>query len=280
MAIAAIVKVWVRSAGVASVAALAFTAVSWGAALADETSPANPDAGSGTSWHEKTAVDVEPSGENWIGAEGYRRVAALYSGITYAPFTNLRQDGFRLRFVSGESIYKYAGARYDPVSDNAIWQRFTGFGRFIDAMAGWQWSHQNTTIKAFAGYEYQSNIIGPHDPELKIQGTARGAKGALEIWHNWTSNTWTSLDLSGAHANSSYSAQTRTGLRFEAFGDPGWSFGPEFAQTGNTQTTLRRAGLFIRFEELGYEFTISSGVATATNNLPSGYFTGQYLRRF
>ena len=268
---------------IATVAAWAMLAAIPVALAESPPATANADAtasDSGTSWHEKTEVDVEGAGESWIGVEAYRRAVSAYSGATSAPFNNLRQDGFRLRVVAGNSLYNYTSGRYDPVSDNNVWVRYRGLGRFIDVLPGWQFSGGETTVKAFIGYDYQSNIVGPYDPDLKIQRTASGVKGALEIWQNWTPKTWSSVDLSVARANITYSAQVRSGVRFEAFGTAGWSIGPEFAQVGNTQTTLRRAGLLLRYEDLGYEFTISGGVARSNNDVPTGYVNAQYLRRF
>lgn len=91
---------------------------------AEGTTP--PDNGS---WHEKTAVDVEPSAENWIGFEGYPRVASLYAGATWSPLNNLRQDGLRLRVVIGGSDYRYGGHRFNADLDQSIWQKFVEIGR-------------------------------------------------------------------------------------------------------------------------------------------------------
>lgn len=229
-----------------------------------------------TSWHEKTTTDAEPSFESWIGAEGYRRVASLYSGITWSPFTNLRQDGLRLRVVSGLSTYRYAGWRFDPALAANSWQQFAGKARFLDLMAGWQFSHQGTTVKAFIGYEQQSHLIAPFDPETLIQGAASGIKGTLEIWQNWTPALWSSLDVSLARAHASYDVKLRTGWRT----DENWSFGPEISLVGHSESSLQRAGVFGRYENLQHEFTISAGVSAAKGDTPSGYAAAQYLRRF
>jgi len=229
-----------------------------------------------SSWHEKTSVDAEPAFESWIGVEGYRHVTSLYSGITWSPFSNLRQDGLRLRLVSGISTYRYAGWRYDPALGANSWQQFSGSARFLDLMAGWQFSHQGTTVKAFIGYEQQSHLIAPFDPDTLIQGGASGIKGALEIWQNWTPTLWSSLDVSMARAHATYDVKLRTGWRTDA----NWSFGPEISVVGHSESSLQRAGLFGRYENLEHEFTISAGVSAARGNTPSGYGAAQYLRRF
>ncbi len=236
------------------------------------------DAAEATSWHAKTATEVEPSLESWMGGEGFRRVASLYSGATWSPVGNLRQDGPRLRVIGGESLYRYGGNRYDPALDNVRWVPFTGLSQFADVLAGWQASFGATTLKAFAGWTWSNHRIGPYDPTTRIQGTATGAKGVVEIWHNWSPQLWTSLDLTAASrsAHSAYSAQLRTGWRTSGQ----WSVGPELAITGHSETTLQRAGLFMRFDNSIDEVTLSGGALRARGDQPSAYATMQYLRRY
>ena len=246
-----------------------------------------------TSWHEKTDVAPEPSLENWIGGDGFRRVASLYSGITWSPFGNLRQDGFRLRAITGQSVYRYSGNDFDPTTGNSVTSQFAGSGRFVDLLAGWQISTGNTTVKAFAGAALQSHIVAPYDPSTRIQGQARGAKGVVEIWHNWTSQAWSSLDLSMTTSYATMTAQLRSGWRIT---ETVLSMGPEAAitsyadvnDTTRTRTSIARVGLFVRYEDLVQEITISGGISRAmtqqasglTSDPPMGYGTLQYLRRF
>ena len=75
-----------------------------GVARAEEPAGNNPaataplfDDDEATSWHNKTAVEIEPAGEHWIGFEGYRRAASLYSGITWSPFADYGDCGQRIR---------------------------------------------------------------------------------------------------------------------------------------------------------------------------------------
>ena len=37
----------------------------------------------------------------WAGAEVFHQVWSLYAGGTYAPFGSVREDGFRVRAVTG-----------------------------------------------------------------------------------------------------------------------------------------------------------------------------------
>jgi hypothetical protein len=239
-----------------------------------EENPA--DAPTNTSWHQKTSVDVEPSVENWTGYDGYRRVASLYGGATWAVGSNLRQDGLRLRIVNGGSVYSYGGYRNTAIAEDAVWTTFTGRAWFTDMLAGWQHSKGDSTVKVFAGWSWSNHLIGPSDSATRVQGRAKGVKAALEIWHNWTPRLWSSLDLSAAQPHRTFSAQLRTGWRI----DDAWSFGPEANVTGHAETTLQRAGLFLRREDLVGEFTISGGALRTRSGQSSGYGAAQYLRRF
>ncbi len=246
----------------------------WGGDAGSEAEAALPT-GLG-SWHRKTTIDIEPSAESWAGLDGYRRVASLYAGVTWSPFGNLRQDGPRVRILGGESFYKYGGRRYDSELDDSQWVAFTGRATFMEALAGWQISQGATTVKLFGGMTWTNHRIAPYDTATGVQGAAKGAKAALEVWHNWSPKLWTSLDVSAAQVHRTYAAQLRVGWRF----DPSWSAGPEASLIGHTEAALQRAGGFLRYESLGDEFTISGGHMRARGDIPSAYGTVQYLRRF
>jgi Cellulose biosynthesis protein BcsS len=228
------------------------------------------------SWHQKTSIDVEPSAESWAGVDAYRRVVSLYGGVTWSPLGNLRQDGPRLRIVGGQSFYGYGGRRYDDSLEQSTWVSFSGRATFVEALAGWQVSSGPTTLKLFGGVTGSSHQITPYDEATQVQGARKGAKAALEVWHNWAPNLWTSLDLTAARVHRMYSAQLRTGWRV----NPSWSLGPEASLTGHSEAALQRLGVFVRYESLGDEFTISGGHMRARGDIPSAYGTAQYLRRF
>jgi Cellulose biosynthesis protein BcsS len=243
---------------------------------ASDASTETTDAPENTSWHQKTSVDVEPSVENWAGYDGYRRVASLYGGATWAIGGNLRQNGLRLRLVNGGSAYSYSGYRNNAVAEDAVWTNFTGRAWFTDVLAGWQQAKGATTVKVFAGWSWSNHVIGPYDSATRVQGTAKGAKLAFEVWHNWSPQLWSSLDLAAAQPHRTFSAQLRTGWRV----DDAWSLGPEASMTGHAEATLQRAGVFVRREDLVGELTISAGVLRARGDQPTSYGTAQYLRRF
>jgi cellulose biosynthesis protein BcsS len=248
----------------------------------------------GETWREKTEVATEPAIESWSGAEAYRRTLSLYSGATYAPFGNLRQDGLRLRAVGGEDTYSYSGFRQvgttiTPGALANVYATFEGRGTFLDLLVGWQFSTASMTIKAFVGYDRTSNATAPLDPNLRLQALAYGAKAAVETWHNWAPRIWTSLDLSWTKANDAATAVMRTGVRTGTDTFPSFSVGPELAITSNTEGLLERVGLFVRYETLEGEVTVSGGASRTVSvgvlggldsGAPGAYVTAQVLSRF
>ena len=228
------------------------------------------------SWHQKTAIDVEPAVEFWVGVESYHTVRSLYAGATWAPFSNLRQDGFRLRAIGGGSNFRYAGVRLDPADETTSLQQFAGAARFGDVLAGWQWSKDTLTLKAFGGLQWELHKISPYDPLTRVQGRAFGPIGSIEAWNNWTPLLWTSLDLAGTRAFTSYNVLLRTGYRL----DEAWAVGPEASLIGHSETQLRRYGAFLRHETLADEATMSGGISETRHGDRTFYLSGQYLRRF
>jgi hypothetical protein len=228
------------------------------------------------SWHRKTVVAPEPSQETWVGAETFAEVWTLYTGATWSPFGSLRQDGWRLRTVGGGSQYRYAGLRYSIQQDAAVPVAFRGQGRFLDLLAGYQWSSGPLTVKVFAGVEVVEHVIAPYDVETLVQGKAKGAKGALEAWWNLGHRGWLALDVSAAQAYHAYSARLRGAARL---GD--WfSVGVEAQAIGHIETDLARKGAFFRFDDGRNEASIAVGRQTPRSGPSSTYGTVQWLVRY
>lgn len=235
------------------------------------------DGGGGEeAWDKEISVAFEPPREIWAGAEAFGRVLSLYTGSTYAPFGNLRQDGLRLRAVSAMSRFKYSGLRYDAGKGDAVPVDFSGASRTSDLFVGYQWSIGPATVKAFAGWEIAAHLISPFDPETLVQGRSQGPKGALEIWANIGDRGFASLDLSYARSFGAYSSRLRAGWRTTDT----LSLGPEASLIGHDESQMVRAGAFIRFDNGVDEISASAGWTKARGDEGTGYVTAQWLRRF
>lgn len=229
-----------------------------------------------TPWHQQTSVAFEPPREIWAGGEAFGRVWSLYTGSTYAPFGNLRQDGVRLRAVTTYSRFKYSGLRYDASRGDAVAVDFKGESRTSDLFVGYQASFGATTVKAFAGWEIAAHLITPLDPETLVQGRSSGPKGALELWTNFGERAWASLDLSYAKAFGAYSSRLRTGWR----ATDTLSFGPEASLIGHEEGRMVRAGAFVRFDNGVDELSASVGWSQSQGDEANAYITAQWLHRF
>ncbi len=246
------------------------------AAPADDVNGANDDDEAATPWYEGTTSAEEASRESWVGAEAFRRVWSLYTGSTDAPFSNLRQDGMRVRAVSAVSSYSYAGRRFDPASGVAIWQTFRGQARTVDMLAGYQWRTGDLTLKMFAGYQNTAIAIAPFDPETMVQGQKHGAKGALEIWYNISPRHWAALDVTAATSFRTYSHRLRVADRTFDY----VSLGVEAAAFGHQEGATLRAGAFARFDNGRHEISVAAGWSMPRGDVGHVYGSAQWLYRF
>jgi Cellulose biosynthesis protein BcsS len=252
------------------VATLAMSPAAW----ANEPEPYDDDDEIG--WSEGTTSRSEANKESWIGGEGFRQVMALYSGVTWAPLTNLRQDGLRIRMIGAQSYYRYTGYRYDAALNDSRPVAFKGAARTIDLLAGWQWSAGGLTTKVFAGYRVSDHRITPFDPETVVQGEATGFVAAVEAWYNVTDRLWTSLDVQVAAPHRTYSHKLRLGWR----ATPTLSLGAEGQLVGHVENRNTKIGAFVRFDDGLNEVTASGGTLMPDAGRQSPYATLQWLRRF
>src|SRR5262245_1834532 len=56
-----------------------------------------------------------PHLEIWSGGEGYAEVWSAYAGASWAPFGNVREDGFRVRLVLGTGGYDGGSVAFGDV---------------------------------------------------------------------------------------------------------------------------------------------------------------------
>lgn len=227
-------------------------------------------------WQQQTSVAFEPSREIWAGVETFQSVWSIYTGSTYAPFGNLRQDGLRLRAVTAMSRFRYSGLRYDAARGDAVAVDFKGTSRTTDLYTGYQLGLGDTTVKLFAGWEIAAHLISPLDPETIVQGRIAGPKAALEIWSNMGPNAWLALDISYAKAFGAYASRARLGWRATET----LSAGPEAAFIGHDESRMQRFGAFLRFDNGIDELSASAGWTKSQGDDGGAYVSAQWLRRF
>lgn len=251
-------------------------------ALACLIHPAHADDQSGN-----TVGDGDRHYEVWAGADAAENVWLLYSGTTLAPFSDIHQEGLRLRFVGGYGKYRYA------YTDSASGPKhFNGRSVFADALVGYLWRLDPLIVKLFGGVSHIDHQIRPVDPESKVQGPDFGAKAVAEFWYNIGELGFASVDLAWSQAHNTSSARARFGYRLM----PNFSIGPEAVLNLDRQGVHRidgedlnfkgatmdygRIGLFARSEWYGGELSASGGIVANSRDEPAVYGTMNWITQF
>ena len=222
----------------------------FGAPRADDSDGAKTD-------RSQSAIAPNPPRfEMWAGAQAFGQAWSLYSGVTTAPFSSIRQDGMRLRMVGGYGAYGYFGRRAVGAGSTTV--EFEGAAAFGDLLLGYQKQLGPVTVKAFAGLAAAEHQLTPDDPETAIRGSGVGGKVAIETWWSLSERTWTSLDVSWASLHDSYATRARLGWRLL----PALSAGLETGAAGNEECDIARVGGFLRVEWATGELSASGGVSS------------------
>lgn len=242
------------------------------AALLGHTAPANAN------------PELQSSGrEVWAGADVSSNVWLVYSGVTFAPWGGMHDEGFRFRAAGGYGEYEYSDRvpSLEP-GTTARAVQYHAETYFADFLVGYQKRLGELTAKAFLGVSTISHDISPTDEETIAIGDETGIKGVIELWLNIGQNAWGSLDLSWASAHNTRGARARLGYRVwpklsvgvegginvdaqgECRMDASTASGCRSAYDKNVDPSglldYARAGTFARYEWGTSEASISAGV--------------------
>lgn len=212
--------------------------------------------------------------ETWTGAEATQQSWSLYSGLTIAPFGDIRKPGVRLRSVAGYGRYRYRGNLL--INQKVEPTVFRGVVSFAEVLAGYQFSWGPLTTKLFAGYYMEVRNVLPRDPLSRSQGRTEGVKLALENWLDFGSHWWASLDGSWTSANSSYWSRVRLAYRLW----PKLSVGLEAGALGNIEFDAVRAGVLLRYELSNGEVSASGGITGDSAASTNPYAGIVWLQKF
>jgi len=156
-----------------------------------------------------------PSGrEVWAGADVSSDVWLAYTGVTWAPWGGIHDQGIRFRAAGGYGQYKYTGNVWDAASGEAVRQTFHANTYYSDLLVGYLMRFGELTAKGFIGASIVDHDISPFDEETVVIGAETGVKGVVELWLNMGDRGWGSLDLSWSSAYDTRTARTRLGYRF------------------------------------------------------------------
>ena len=192
----------------------------------------------------------------WSGGEGTRNAWSTYTGLTWSPFGKLASDGLRIRATGGYGEYRYSGTA------EGMQQSIYGTAAFADLLVGYQIGLGALTVKAFAGGNFDGQLLQPFDEANKAGTSASGAKVVLEAWYSLTDRTWAQLDLSWSSAHGGYGSRLRAGYRVRQRMLEDLSVGVEAGAFGNDGGDNGRAGAFVQVERFQRE-RLQAGQAAA-----------------
>ncbi len=204
---------------------------------------------------------AHPWRTSWFGAQLLGKDWAGYTGTTSTFFgRSIREDGWRLRVVSGYGQYSYDDWLHSGASPEMT--RFEGQHGFADVLLGYQYKLDRWTLKGFAGIASGGHTVTPHDPNNDAIGYAYGFTGALEAWFSISDQSWLSLNFSYSSLADSFNLTARYGRRL-------WrpmSLGLELSAVGNEDYATRRAAAFGRYEWSTGAVRLSAGAALDRDN--------------
>ena len=206
-------------------------------------------------------ADEPPSGRQvWAGADVSSNVWLVYSGVTFAPWSGMHEDGFRFRTVGGYGEYAYdrSAEKDDPDPNRAL--RFHAETYFADILVGYQKRFGDLTAKAFVGASIISHDIEPYDTETIAIGDETGVKGVLELWLNIGESGWGSLDLSWSSAHDTRAARGRLGYRVWPNLSVGLEAGFNVDAQGECRVEAKQAG------DCGYVYRDKNGRLVKVGN--------------
>ena len=156
---------------------------------------------------------------NWAGVDVLSGSWSAYAGTSYALDGSLAEPGWRLRLNGGIGRYHYRRNIIGPEGPER--RRFTGNNVFTDVLVGYQFQWDQTTVKLFAGGNWEEQFIDPFDARARAQDTAFGAKVAAEVWHWFSPKHWGALNATYATTFDTYKLEGRIGYRLTAEFDVG-----------------------------------------------------------
>lgn len=211
-----------------------------------------------------------PWRETWAGAIVSPRMWSAYSGVTFAPFGAITEDGLRLRTVGGYGKYSYSYVA------SARAHAFKGTTAFTDILVGYQATLGPMTLKALAGGSAMGHMMSGYDPLNRVQGLDYGLKLGMETWTSIGTKAFQQLDVSWTAAFGSINARSRTGYRL----NESVSVGLELSASSNVQLKSEwledkpwrggSGGAFVRYEWASGEFSASAGLGGQGGSGASG----------
>lgn len=114
------------------------------------------------------------------GIDAAKATTFAWMGVTWSPMGLLAEDGWRVRFMGGAGRYSYqTNVAPGGVNDaNAFTAELLGgYRKTFTGILG-----QTVYVGAFAGVQYEDQLLVYDDPSNPAQGSEAGIKGSIEIY--------------------------------------------------------------------------------------------------
>lgn len=176
-----------------------------------------------------------------------------YAGVVRGLGRPVSDRGFRLKVVTGTGWYDYDTSL--PAFSGPV--NVTGDVFLAEFMVGYQFRRGEWTAKLYGGMTYESHELSPKDPANPVRGSRAGVTGQVELWKNFGSKNWLSLDAGYTDTFGGYRSQIRFGHRVGSR----FTVGVEGAVLGNEDYNSGRGGLFARTHFKSCEITLTGGLS-------------------
>jgi hypothetical protein len=159
---------------------------------------------------------------------------------TFAPFSGLEQNGFRMR-----AIGLLGGYKYDATAPGV--GVVTGNQVGGSLLMGYEWVVDRTKIGLYAGLDAMNNRLDKFDPNNDTAGTTFGARIGLDFYTRPTDATMAAGTFTYSTANNGYYMRLRGGMAvYEQT-----YLGPELLVQGDNFYTQWRLGVGLSNIQLG-----------------------------
>ncbi len=167
--------------------------------------------------------------ETYTGIDVMSRDLGSGSATTWAPFSPVTGEGFRLRASAYSSVYGEAAS-------DIFAGRYTAKNArtYADVMAGYALNYGSVWAKVYLGAAYQGDTRLYREVSTLRAKADFGAKAAVETWWNLGDRSWAGMNVSYVEIDKTASLYSKLGYDFIRFKNGlTVAFG---AEVGATQT--------------------------------------------
>ena len=201
------------------------------------------------------------------GVDVSKYSASALAGALIAPYKDLDTSGLRFYLTGEGGAYKY------PTDGSFV----RGTYASGDVLAGYGFEGDNYSINLLAGVNAVNHMLSAIDTEIRVQGTAFGAKVRGDAWVNPTPKTLTYGEAEYSTAFRTYYAKAKFG--YDITKDSQVFVGPEIAALGDERFNQWRAGIHVTQMRFGkIQVDVSAGYAN-DNVVGGGAYTNVELSR-